>query len=41
MPIAVKAVSEPEYKNWLLEAKKKFAAVPPSIQVAGALANKQ
>jgi cytochrome c oxidase subunit 2 len=41
MPIAVKAVSEPEYKNWLLEAKKKFAAAPTSIQVAGALANKQ
>jgi len=28
MPIAVKAVSKADFKNWLVDAKKKFAAAP-------------
>jgi cytochrome c oxidase subunit 2 len=30
MPIKVVAVAKPEFDKWLVEAKKKFAAVPPS-----------
>ncbi len=37
MPIAVKAVSVKDYENWLIEAKQKFAAVPPKVEVANAL----
>jgi heme/copper-type cytochrome/quinol oxidase subunit 2 len=28
MPIAVKAVSKADFKTWLVDAKKKFAAAP-------------
>ena len=41
MPIAVKAVSDKEYKVWLSEAKTKFASVSPNFKVAGAIENKQ
>lgn len=41
MPIAVKAVSDKEYENWLLEAKTKFASAPPNFRVAGVIENKQ
>jgi len=41
MPIAVKAVSEKEYENWLIEAKTKFASAPPKFRVASTIENKQ
>jgi cytochrome c oxidase subunit 2 len=30
MPIAIHVVSEDAYKAWLVDAKKKFASVPPA-----------
>jgi hypothetical protein len=41
MPIAVKAVSEKEYQDWLIEAKTKFASAPPKFRLAGTIQNKQ
>ena len=41
MPIAVKAVSEKEYENWLTEAKTKFAYAPRKFRVAATIENKQ
>jgi cytochrome c oxidase subunit 2 len=38
MPIAVRVVSDDDYKAWLEQAKKKFAAVPKSSDVAAAQA---
>ena len=38
MPIAVKAVSKPEFEKWLGEAKKKFAVAPsPGIEAGATL----
>ena len=34
MPIAVRVVSEQAFKAWVEEAKKKYAAVPTTTQVA-------
>ena len=36
MPIAVKAVSKPEFDKWLVDAKKKFAATPTVPPAGGA-----
>ena len=34
MPIAFRVVSQDDYKAWLADAKKKFAAAPSAIRVA-------
>ena len=34
MPIAVRVVSEQQFNDWLADAKKKYAAVPTTTQVA-------
>ena len=35
MPIKVVAVSKAEFQKWLGDAKKKFAALPPTEQAPG------
>jgi len=41
MPIAVRVVSEQQYQAWLADAKKKFAALPPSNEFADNAAARQ
>ena len=41
MPIAFRVVSEQQYQAWITEAKKKFAAVPPTDTFADASSARQ
>lgn len=41
MPVAIRVVSDQQYQAWLAEAKKKFAAVPPSNEFADNAAARQ
>ena len=41
MPIAIRVVSEQQYQAWLADAKKKFAALPPSNEFADNAATRQ
>jgi cytochrome c oxidase subunit 2 len=41
MPISIRVVSEQQYQAWLADAKKKFAALPPSNEFADNAATRQ